>query len=108
MQALILRLRQFLQFVTMSLIDEADRARIQAEEIGPGMLRFTIVVTRKDLKTLLGREGATAAAIRNLLKDSAAEQGVNALLQLLSHEELAALARKAGKPSPQRANPPHE
>jgi predicted RNA-binding protein YlqC (UPF0109 family) len=96
MQALILRLRQFLQFVVVSLTDEADRARIQAEEIGPGMLRFTVVVTQKDLKTLLGREGATASAIRNLLKDSAAAQGVNALLQLLSHEELEA----PGKPSP--------
>jgi predicted RNA-binding protein YlqC (UPF0109 family) len=100
MRALIQRLRHFLQFVTVNLIDEADRARIQVEEIGPGMLRFTVVVTQRDLKTLLGREGVTAAAIRNLLKLSAAAEGVSALLQLLSHEELRALAKKAGKSAP--------
>lgn len=86
-QALATRLRKFLQFVAVSLIDEADRAQIRIQEIEPGVLRFKLVVAQKDLKAVLGRDGATASAIRNLLKGAAAASGVNVLLQILSHEE---------------------
>lgn len=87
MQALILRLRTFLQFVAANLIDEVDRAQIRIQEIEPSVIRFKLVVTQKDLKILLGRDGSTASAIRNLLKGSAAANGVHALLQILSFEE---------------------
>lgn len=87
MQELIGRLKSFLHFVTASLIDEADRAQIRIQEIEPGVLRFKIVVTSGDLKTLLGRDGLTASSIRNLLKAAARAEGVHALLQILSHEE---------------------
>jgi predicted RNA-binding protein YlqC (UPF0109 family) len=87
MQELILRLKGFLHFVTVSLIDETGRAQIRIQEISPGVLRFRLVVAQKDLKTMLGRDGATASAIRNLLKSSAAAEGVKALLEILSSEE---------------------
>lgn len=97
MQELIGRLKSFLHFVTASLIDEADRAQIRIQEIEPGVLRFKIVVTSGDLKTLLGRDGLTASSIRNLLKAAARAQGVHALLQILSHEEdVAQGLREAG------------
>lgn len=91
MQQLVGRLKGFLHFVTASLIDEADRAQIRIQEIEPGVLRFKIVVTAGDLKTLLGRDGLTASSIRNLLKAAARAEGVHALLQILSHEEDVAL-----------------
>lgn len=87
MQELIGRLKGFLHFVTVNLIDEPDRAQIRIQEIGPGVLRFKIVVTSGDLKTLLGRDGVTASSIRNLLKTAARAEGVHALLQILSQEE---------------------
>lgn len=87
MLELIGRLKGFLHFVTVNLIDEPERARIRIEEIGPGVLRFKIVVTSGDLKTLLGRDGVTASSIRNLLKTAARAEGVHALLQILSQEE---------------------
>lgn len=88
------RLKNFLQFVVVNLIDEADRAQIKIQEIDPGVLRFKVVVTPKDLTILIGRNGATAAAIRSLLKASAAAEGMHALLQIHSHEEELALRHR--------------
>ena len=61
MQELIVRLRSFLHFVAMNLIDEPDRAEIRIQEIGPGVVRFKLVVAEKDLKTMLGRDGSESS-----------------------------------------------
>ena len=87
MQELIVRLRSFLHFVAMNLIDEPERAQIRIQELEPGVVRFKLVVAEKDLKTMLGREGSTASAIRNLLKAAALASGAHALLEILSVEE---------------------
>jgi predicted RNA-binding protein YlqC (UPF0109 family) len=87
MEDLTERLKGFLQFVTVNLIEEPDRAQVRVQEIAPGVLRFKLVVTRKDQALLVGRDGATAAALRNMLKGTAAAEGVHVLLQILSHQE---------------------
>ncbi len=87
MQELIVRLRSFLHFVAMNLIDEPDRAEIRIQEIEPGVVRFKLMVAEKDLKTMLGRDGSTASAVRNLLKAAALASGAHALLEIHSHEE---------------------
>ena len=96
MEELIGRLKGFLQFVAASLIDEPDRAQVRVQEIGPGVVRFKLVVTLKDQKLLVGKDGAGASAIRNLLKGTAAAEGVHVLLQILSHEEDLALSLREG------------
>ena len=97
MQELIVRLRSFLHFVAMNLIDEPEQAQIRIQEIEPGVVRFKLVVTKTDQITMLGRDGSTASAIRNLVKAAALAEGVHALLQILSHEEEAGLAlRESG------------
>ena len=92
-EALKDRLRVFLQFVVVNLISEADRAEIRVQEIDPGVLRFRLLVTQKDVKDMIGRNGATASAIRNLLKAAAQSHGVLVLLEVLSHEEELASTR---------------
>lgn len=81
------RLRGFLQFSIVNLISEPAHAEIRIQEIDPGVLRFRVLVTQKDVKDLIGRNGATASAMRNLLKAAAEPEGVHALLDILSHEE---------------------
>ena len=94
MQAITLRLKNFLQFVAVNLIDEPNQAQIKVSQLGPTGLRFKLVLVQKDVAILIGREGHTAAAIRNILKATAAVHGVQALLQIHSHEdELALLAK---------------
>ena len=71
-----------------------ERAQIKVTEMGPSGLRFKLVLEQKDVVLLIGREGFTAAAIRNLVKAAAGMHGVQALLQIVSHpEEQAFLAK---------------
>lgn len=95
MQAILLRLKNFLQYVVVNLIDEPSQAQIKVSEMGPSGLRFKLVLVKKDLPLLIGREGHTAAAIRNLMKAAAVRHRVQVLLQIHSHEEEAAFLAKS-------------
>ena len=90
MQALILRLKNFLQYVASQLIDEPGHAQIKVREIAPAVLRFRLILVKRDVAMLIGIEGHTAAAIRSLIKAAAASRGVQALLEIHSQEEEAA------------------
>jgi predicted RNA-binding protein YlqC (UPF0109 family) len=81
------RLRAFLMYLAVNLIDEPDRAGLRVRWIAPDTLRFRLVLTAADRKSLVGRDGSTAAAIRGMMKSQAAAAGVNLLLEILSHEE---------------------
>ncbi len=87
MQALMVRLKNFLQYVVVNLIDEPDHAQIRIQEIEPDVVRFKLILVKRDMAMLIGKEGHTASAIRSILKEAAAMHGVHALLEILSHEE---------------------
>lgn len=93
-QALTIRLKNFLEYVTTNLIDEPANAQIRVSEIAPKVLRFTVVLVRRDVAMLIGREGFTATAIRSVMKAMAGNQGANVLLQIHSHEEEQAIRNK--------------
>lgn len=86
-QSAILKLKGFLEFVTVSLVEEPKHAVIKVQEIAPGVVRFKLVLVKRDLAILVGMGGQGGTAIRNLLKAAAAAQGMKALLVVLSHEE---------------------
>lgn len=94
MQAITLRLKNFLQYVAVNLIDEPNHAQIKVTPLGPNGLRFKLVLVKRDVALLIGREGFTAAAMRSILKATAGKYGVQALLQIHSHEEEAAFLAK--------------
>ncbi len=87
MQAIIIRLKEFLQYVVVNLIDEPDHAQMKVWEIDPGVLRFKLVLVKRDVAMLIGREGHTASAIRRILKATAGMHGVHVLLEIVSQEE---------------------
>ncbi|MFD2257021.1 KH domain-containing protein [Luteolibacter algae] len=87
MQAVTDRLRNFLQFVAVKLIDEPAKAQLKVAELGPKRLRFKLVLAREDVAMLIGRNGFTASAIRSVLKAAADKEGVQVTLQIHSHEE---------------------
>jgi uncharacterized protein len=98
MQAVTDRLKNFLQYVAVNLIDEPAKAQLKVAELGPKRLRFKLVVAQPDVAMLIGRNGFTASAIRSLLKGAADREGVQVTLQVHSHEEEAELlAREAAK-----------
>lgn len=86
-QSLTLQLRNFIQFAVVNLIDEPRHATVKVREIAPNVLRFRLVLVKKDVSMLIGTGGHTAAAIRNIIKSAAAKHGVSVLLKILSHEE---------------------
>jgi predicted RNA-binding protein YlqC (UPF0109 family) len=92
MQALILRLKDFLNHVVVNLIDAPEHAQIKVSEISPGVLNFKLVMMKRDVAVLIGMEGHTTAAIRGMMKAAAARQGVHVLLRIHSHEEETAMA----------------
>ncbi len=93
------RLRNFLQYVAVKLIDDPGQAQLKVAELAPKKLRFKLVLAKDDVAMLIGRNGFTASAIRNVLKAAADKEGVQVNLQIHSHEEEAEmLARQEGHP----------
>ncbi|MBK1881982.1 KH domain-containing protein [Luteolibacter pohnpeiensis] len=91
MQPVTERLRNFLQFVAIKLIDDPSQAQLKVAELSPKKLRFKLVLAQADVAMLIGRNGFTASAIRNVLKAAAERAGVQVSLQIHSHEEEAEL-----------------
>ena len=87
MQAVTDKLRNFLQFVAVKLIDKPEEAQLKVAELGPKRLRFKLVLNREDVAMLIGRNGFTASAIRSVLKAAAEKEDVQVSLQIHSHEE---------------------
>ncbi len=90
MQAVTDRLKNFLQYVAVNLIDEPAKAQLRVAELGPKKLRFKLILAQQDVAVLIGRNGFTASAIRSVLKAAADREGVQVTLQIHSHEEEAA------------------
>lgn len=90
MQALVGQLKNFLQYVATALIDDPEQARLVVTEIEHNVLRLKLVLTQRDVASLIGHGGHTAAAIRNLVKAVAARHDVHALLEIVSHDVAAA------------------
>jgi predicted RNA-binding protein YlqC (UPF0109 family) len=95
----VTRLKNFLQYVTVNLIDQPNHAQIKIQEIAPEVIRFKLVLVKKDVAMLIGTEGHTAAAIRSILKATAEIHGLHALLEIVSHEEEATAMDKQAKES---------
>ncbi len=91
MQAVTEKLRNFLQYVAVNLIDEPSQAQLKVAELGAKRVRFKLVLAQADVAMLIGRNGFTASAIRSVLKAAAEKEGVQVSLQIHSHEEEAEL-----------------
>ena len=81
------RLRNYLQYVAVKLIDDPSQAQLKVAELAPKKVRFKLVLSKADVAMLIGRNGFTASAIRNVLKAGADKEGVQVSLQIHSHEE---------------------
>jgi uncharacterized protein len=87
MEAVTERLRNYLQYVAVKLIDDPSQAQLKVAELAPKKVRFKLVLSKADVAMLIGRNGFTASAIRNVLKAGADKEGVQVSLQIHSHEE---------------------
>ncbi|WP_240471529.1 KH domain-containing protein [Rubritalea marina] len=81
------QIHKFLQFITLQFIQRPQDAQLKVAEVAEDHVRFRIVLHHTDVAILIGRNGFTASAIRNVLKAAAIKHGITATLQILSHEE---------------------
>ena len=92
------RLKNFLQYVAVKLIDDPAQAQLKVAELAPRKLRFKLVLAQADVAILIGRNGFTASAIRSMLKGVAEREGVQVSLHVHSHEEEADLLARNEEP----------
>ena len=87
MESVTQKLKAFLQFVAVGMIDDPSKATLKVAELGPNKLRFKLVLTGSDVAILIGRNGFTASAIRGVMKAAGEKEGVQVSLLIHSHEE---------------------
>ncbi len=93
LKALAASLKNFLEYLVINLVDEPLKSKIDISEISPGLLRLNLVLVKRDVAMLIGRDGLTAEPIRSLLKSMGKKNGVDVLLKIVSHEENNSLAQ---------------
>jgi len=87
MQDVTEQIRNFLQFIALQFINHPDQAQLKISEASETHIRFRLIVAQQDIAILIGKNGFTASAIRNVLKAAAIREGINATLQIISHQE---------------------
>ena len=87
MQETTNQIRNFLQFIALQFIKHPDEAQLKVTEASDNHVRFRLVLNKTDVAILIGRNGFTASSIRNVLKAAAIRDGIDATLQIVSHEE---------------------
>ena len=89
MQEVTEQMRNFLQFIALQFITKPDQAQLRVAESTEqeNHIRFRLIVAKEDIAILIGKNGFTASAIRNVLKAAAVREGITTNLQIISHEE---------------------
>ncbi len=59
--------REFLEFIVKTLVDHPDEVKVDRQVDEMGVL-LTVKVNPEDMGQLIGRQGSTARAIRNLIR----------------------------------------
>ena len=80
-------IKAFLEFIALQFIDHPEEAQLRVAEVDKDHVRFRLIVAQSDVAMLIGRNGFTASAIRNVMKAAALREGIHASLQIHSHEE---------------------
>lgn len=75
-------MENFLEFVIQHLVEAPDEVLVTKIEQGSKIL-FKIEMRRSDVGKVIGRNGQTITAMRNLLNAAAARTGQQAVLQIV-------------------------
>lgn len=75
-------MENFLEFVIQHLVDAPEEVLVTKQEQGKKMV-FKVEMRRSDVGKVIGRNGHTITAMRNLLAAAAARTGHQAVLQIV-------------------------
>ena len=68
------QIKDFLQFIALQFIEHPDQAELRIAEVSEDRVNFRLIVAQSDVAILIGRNGFTASAIRNVMKAAASLQ----------------------------------
>jgi len=80
-------LASFIRFTSKNLIDETNQAEITITKTSASSLMIKLILSRRDAAAIIGHGGHTAAAIRNIVKETARSKGARAYFRILTREE---------------------
>jgi predicted RNA-binding protein YlqC (UPF0109 family) len=78
--------KEFLEYVARSLVDQPDAVWVQVDEEDDETV-LTLGVDQADMGRVIGRDGRIANAIRSLLRVMAARGGRHVELEIVSDAE---------------------
>ena len=79
-------MKAFLEFVVGELIDHPEEIVLR-EEDRAGTQCYLLVLPRAEVGKVIGKQGHTIRAIRNLMEATAARQGRRVALEIIERQE---------------------
>jgi len=73
---------EFLRYVVLELVEFPEEVILNSRK-GDGKVEFQLSMRKSDIGRLIGREGATVRAIRDLLSASGEKHGVKTVLEIV-------------------------
>ncbi len=80
-------MKEFLAFVVTNLVDRPDEVVVRGGEERDGVRRFLLELPRSEVGKVIGKQGHTIRAIRNLMNSTAARQTSRATLDIIERAE---------------------
>jgi len=77
--------KEFLDYVARSLVDNPDGVAVSVEERGDEV-ELTLAVDEADMGRVIGRDGRIANAIRSLLRVMGTREGVHVELEIVPND----------------------
>jgi uncharacterized protein len=77
--------KEFLDYVARSLVDNPDGVAVSVEERGDEV-ELTLSVDEADMGRVIGRDGRIANAIRSLLRVMGTREGVHVELEIVPND----------------------
>lgn len=78
-------MKEFLDYVARSLVDNPDGVAVSVEERGDEV-ELTLSVDEADMGRVIGRDGRIANAIRSLLRVMGTREGVHVELEIVPND----------------------
>jgi uncharacterized protein len=76
-------MRELLEYLARSLVDEPDRVRVEEYEEDDGTLVLELSVADDDYGQVIGRGGRTAQALRTVVKAAAVKDNRRVLVDIV-------------------------
>lgn len=79
-------MKETLQFIVSSIVDNAEAVSVEEQEGENGILNLIVTVAKEDMGKVIGKEGKVIRSIRNIMKIKAMKENVRINISLAEVE----------------------